>query len=220
MLAHEVVGEGPGNKGAGVLVVIKANVSAGEIGYYPDKQIWETIPKSDVLVGMYTDDPPTPEDLQRPTILDGHLVALEDNHQWMIPVARAVAEVDGEVVAYDKLPHNVGTDSEGNWSRNGTLPKFSNLWKLALRWWEAIAGELEGQAIEGRDKVGITMEFNDIAEGAFEALQTNYRVGRREVSMLGLFSDQSMYQILHALVDMPTIQVFAKKKLIAQQPDT
>lgn len=200
---------GPGEAGGGVVIADSRHTE--RIGFYPDEQIWQAIPNSAAWVGMYPDDRPAPADLQRAAFLDGHFVRLEDGHEWLIPVARGVGEIDGELVPYDKLPHAVGVDGDGNWSRNGAISKYERLWKIALRWWDELQRGLDGQVIEAGKDVGIDMDFNDVADGAVEALTTNYRLHKAEVALLGLLSDRVMYEVLHAVVDMPTIQAFAKK---------
>lgn len=217
------VSRGPGDLGAGVVLTDMKRLGDRLIGLYPDKQTWRIIPRAGdqkLMVGHYKDDRPMPADLQRAEILDGHFVRLEDGNDWLIPVARGVGEIDGELVPYDKLPHTIGLGNDGSWSRDGAISKYGALWTLALRWWDELQRGLTGDVIEDSAKVVVSMEFNDIADGAVEALTTNYRLHKAEVSMLGLFSDRSMYQVMHALVDMPTIEAFAKKKLRGDPQDT
>lgn len=213
-----VVMRGPGEAGGGV--VIADSRHTGRIGFYPDEQRWMRIPKSEVWIGIYPDDRPAPADLQRAAFLDGHFVTLEDGNSWLIPVARAVGDIDGEPVPYDSLPHAVGLDDDGKWGRNGPIPKYDKLWKIALRWWDEIQRGIQREVVEPGTKVAISMEFNDIADAAVEALTTNYRLHNAEVSLLGLLSDRVMYQVLHAVVDMPTIEAIAKKKLTDRSQGT
>lgn len=201
---------GPSEAGGGVVIADSRHVD--RIGFYPDEQKWINIPKSEVWVGMYVDDRPVPENLRRAQVLDGHLVRLEDGNDWLIPVARAIGVIDGELVPYDSLPHSIGIDDDGNWSRNGPICKYAALFRIALRWWDELQHGLAGQVIQDAEKVSISMEFNDIVSGAVEALATNYRVSCAEVSLLGILSDRVIFEILHSLVDMPTIEAFARKK--------
>lgn len=206
------VTHGPGDSGPGIVVADPSRLRDRLLGLYPDQQTWRIIPRAGdqkVMVGHYKEDRPVPADLQRAEILDGHFVRLEDGNDWLIPVARGVGEIDGRLVPYDKLPHTLGVDDDGNWSRNGAIRTYERLWTLALRWWDEIQRGFDGQVIQEGQKVSISMEFSDIADGAVEALTTNYRIHKAEVALLGLLSDRVMYTVLHALVDMPTIEAFA-----------
>lgn len=211
---------GPGDSGQGIVVADTNRLRPRALGFYPDNQRWMRIPKSGVWIGIYSADRPAPADLQRAEMLDGHFVRLEDGNDWLIPVARGVGEIDGRLVPFDKLPHAIGVDDDGNWIRDGAISKYEHLWALALRWWDEIQRGLDGEAIGDGAKVVVSMEFNDIADGAVEALTTNYRLHKAEVSMLSLLSDRVMYQVMHALVDMPTIEAFAKKNAQGGPQDT
>jgi len=197
----------------GVIVADDERIEAHRIGYYPDKQTWRRIPGLDAWVGMYTDDPPEPTDLIRQRALPGHWVRLGDGHDWLIPVARAAAEQDSTLVWYQALPQATTIDEEGRWIQGGVLPAYQRLWDIAMRWWDAVVAAETIEESETSAK--IELDFEEINDGALLALATNYRVGKAEVALLGLFDDQCVREILAALIDMPTIQAWLKKKAAA-----
>ena len=237
-LAHRGVQGGP-DGGKGILV---ASVSADQraIGYHPDRQTWRKLAgKSQhrVWVGHDKENPPAPADLVRAELLPGHEVKLADGHHYTIPVARGIAAGDnGELSGwYHALPRSVDLDDAGQWTYGDVLPRYRWLWELALGWfdvwWEAFFrveesetdGEQEddsqGPAArgEGRDsEKTLALKLYDLSELATAAtavLAANYRVGKTEVVMLGLFDGEGpMREILGALIDWPFVVSWFKKK--------
>jgi len=180
---------------------------ADRLGYFADRQTWKPLPGSDAWLGWYTDQPPTPDDLARPDGLAGHLVTLGDGRQWVAPVARGVIDAGETLDWYYATPRQVDVDDAGEWVAGEVVPKYRELWQLAVAWWDAKkAGTLEG--------TNLTFDFANYNDGALTALATNYRVGRFEVAKLGLFDEHNPAAILDALVDWPTVTEWLKKNLM------
>lgn len=211
-LVSRGAGSGP-DQAAGLTVADGRFLAAGRVGYYPEKQTWVRIPGSDAWVGFYRDDRPQPTDLARDEQIPGHLVWLGDDQQWEIPVARGWLD-DGEASGpYQALPSSTALSEDGEWIRGGVVLRYQALWELALRWWDAFVGALPdgAQQVEA-EEVKIAFEFAELADGAVTALAANYRLGRAEASLLGLLNDQTMREVLDALIDRPTLDNWLKKK--------
>jgi len=197
----------------GSIIADQQRVAAERIGYYPQQQTWRRIPASALWIGYYTAERPGPADLIRPEPLEGHLVTLGDGRAWMAPIARAWFEIEQpeeHLVWFCKLPEAVTLDDEGNWASGAVVAQYRPLWEIAERWWDAI----NGADLHVQDKPQrVRFDFEGINDAALLALGTNYRLGRVEVDVLGLFTDQTVHAVLGALIDWPTMEQFLKKKL-------
>ncbi len=218
MSPREVLGGGPdGNPG----VVVADPESVPDIGYYADRQTWRKIPGSRNWLGYLTHNRPTPADLQRDQVLDGHWITLADGNEWLVPIARGSVEETFETPGGAKdtrlawcrnLPEATSIDDdEGHWIRDGVLARYRPLWDTATRWWDARSGAKIPDAEEGKP-TRVTFDFDGTNDGALLALQANYRVSKIEAAALGLFDDQCVVEILDALIDWPTIEAWLKKK--------
>jgi hypothetical protein len=202
---------GPGGKRG--LVVVADGFDLGRLGYYPDRQEWRCIPKSEIWCGLFKDDRPAPADLARQQPLPGHLVKLADDRKWLVPVARALV-ADGDQLAFQcRLPCATSLDDNGEWRRDGVMPRYASIWSIAERWWDtAFPAEEEGT---GAETPKLTFDFGEANDAAAQVLGVNYRLGRMEASHLGLLTEQSVGSILLALVDWPVAAAWLKKKAAA-----
>lgn len=197
------------DSGRGVVFADSRFIPPSELGYHELKQRWAKTAKGDVWIGVCNDSPPTPADLARDSQIAGHLVILADDQRWLCPVARAFDTNGDSPVPYLALPQTVGVDEHGDWGTGGVVPKFRRLWETATKWFDSVRS-----AGLGEDST-IKFDFADIADAATLAIQTNYRVGKDEVSILGLFDNRCMTAVLQALVDWPTLEDWLKKKAVS-----
>lgn len=196
----------------GVVVADPQSVPESQIGHYPDRQTWRKMPASPNWVAYYTADRPASADLQRDQVLPGHWIRLADGQEWLAPIARGAGEEDDRLVWYQNLPEATSIDGEGNWTRTGVLPRYERLWEIATRWWDARSGATISDDAQ-QQNIRATFDFDGLNDAALAALAANYRVGKAEVALLGLFDDHCTAQILDALIDWPTIETWLKKKL-------
>ena len=201
--------QGPIGQGQGV-VVADSRLGESRVGVFPDRQTWHKVPGSTAWCGYYSEDPPTPDDLLRADPLPGHRVTLADGRPWLVPVARGVAE-DGW---YHTLPRLSTLDESGDWTPGDVVPRYRELWETACKWWDAIN---EAQVEPTAEGARLTLDFAGIHDAAVVALAANYRVGRTEAAVLGLFDDRCVRDVLDALIDGPTLIEFAKKKIEADR---
>jgi len=199
--------------GSGVILGASEHVPANLLGYYPDKQTWHQVPRSEAWMGYLTDDPPTPVDLVRSEGLNGHVVTLGDGNEYLVPVARALVEEDGELRHKVCVPRRTGVDKNGDWTVGEVIDRYAELWAIAEQWWDARIA-----ATYDETKSFAVLDFAGENDAALTALATNYHVGKVEVAHLGLFHGQAVVDILDALIDGPTYLDWIKKKLEAGDP--
>lgn len=191
--------------GEGAVVVDERRVSAASVGFFPDRQQWWRVPGSAAWVGRFTGESIVPADLQREVILPGHDVKLADGQSYHVPIARGLAEEADELRYFVALPRKSTIDDEGRWVEGDVDDRYAELWSLAERWADAV--------VDAKTEHGRTMfELRDSHDGALAALAANYRLGKAEVALLGLFNRRVVYDVLLALIDWPAYEEFHKKK--------
>lgn len=158
-------------------------------------------------VGFWRDRPPGPADLARTEMIPGHKVQLADGQRWLAPVARSlrIRESGDELgLAWAReLPERLDLADDGKtWVNSGILPRYQPLWDIAEKWAECRWGGGHDDALAGPGAV----------DAAVLCLQTNYRVGRAEIALLGCLTDELVNRILNMLIDEPTMEEFVKKK--------
>lgn len=198
------VSNGPGGGGSGVVLAVGL-FSGHRIGYFEAKQTWRRIPKSAAWVGFYTDAPPVPDDLVRDQPLPGGIVTLGDGNEWSVPIARANSVTDGQLSSAIALPSRVTIDDDGAWRNDGIVPRYAELWAAADGFWAAFVVPMA--ETDDQPELDGTVAY----DWALSALQANYRVGKAEVAMLGLFDDVNVARILRILIDWDTIVQWQKK---------
>lgn len=208
----EVHGNGP-DGGAGVIVA-PADLSDA-VRYDPDRQRWQQYPQTPCWIGRYRDREPAPAELARPTMLDGHWVRLANGSVWLVPVARGMAENDGSLEWYQALPTSTTVDQAGRWNPGPVVARYEPLWRAALQWWDQIA---VGRIVDTESGGQMMLDYQGLHDAALLALQANYRIGKGEVALLGLFDNRVVREVLNALVDWPRIEAALKKKEDATSP--
>ena len=192
--------KGPEDCGSGCVISTTLSEEV-ELGYFPEKQIWQKIPGEEVWVGYYVETPPKEKDLQRGHMLGGHMVTLGDEEQdWLVPCARRFHfEGANTPVCYNALPCRDVLQSDGSWSPTEPRKRYQLLWDIAEKYWTVYA-------------LGGSVTYDDVRNWAVIALQTNYRVGPVEVSMLGLLDSVTCPAIMQAVCDIPGFEEYMAKK--------
>jgi len=227
--ARFITAAGPSG-GPGLLLGEEGWADGTAIGYYPDRQTFrqnvETSKRPNVRtwVGLWTQRRPGPEDLLRRDALSGWPVRLGDGQEWLVPVARRFVEQFDELRYYNALPHSVDVDEAGRWTRRSMVGAYAGLWPIAERFWDwYIAHAPGGDAVGDTDAAapsGSTWTDQEIYESAVTALAVNYHLGPAEVGLLGLLVDSRAGDILKALIDVPTLIEWSKKKALAAAAGT
>lgn len=189
---------GPDGKGGVIVRVTPERPIDGavkpRVGFFRDRQIWEEARAADGS-GAYwlgREFPPLPVDLQRPELVGGHRVRLEDGNDWLVPCARVFP-------TGTNLPEAMSLGPNGEIVYE-VLPRFIEISKRAARVWDYF------QWLYGtREKEIEQITDREAFEIACAALGINYRIGLREASFLRLLSTRNYIRVLEALVDMPTV---------------
>ncbi len=203
---------------AGLVVADPRHVSPDAIGFHKDRQEWIRA-AGPVFVGRYRDQATTPENLARREQLGGHRVTLGDRQAWLVPMARAHVEEDGELRWTHALARRLTRDDAGRWRAGDVVPRLAWLWDHAVRWDEALDAAIAG-AEPNDPRTELVVRFDRYVETAIEVLAANYRLGPAETDLLGLFTYESTgvflcpeaRAVLDALADRPTLVAWHKKK--------
>lgn len=172
--------------------------------YNIDTQTWADA--GGFWVGFQTDAPPGPDDLIRKRPLDGQLLELADEREWLIPVARRWSEEDDQARWSCNLPSKLRFGQSKQVFLGGVLPRYARLWAIA----EADAMP-ESELLSG----------NGWVYAAAEILQANYKIGTAEIELLGLFTQETPRQILDVFGDWATraaINTAINEKKTQSQP--
>ena len=200
---REVKGAGPSGV-PGMILAADAGEGTELIGFYPARQTWRKHPAGKAWVGYWNDHRPEPTDLQRRDLLTGHMVRLGDGHEWLIPCARRWVDQGGDLRWRNALPHALGVDDDGLWTRRTLLPEYNRLWAHTEKFY-AVYESLA-------DETPATMTDDEFMEATLAVLSANYRVAAIEVDMLGLLIETRVGDILISSIDVPTISEWVKKK--------
>jgi len=187
------------------------SMDPASMGYKPAKQRWEKVPGlgGKVWVGMRTDAPPGPAGLVRTSALAGGQLILGDGNRWEIPQARQYDQAG----FYCCLPCETGVNDAGQWTSGPVMTKHRALWELSESWAvlraEALRRYLSADSERPAD---LQLEGVDARDVAFAALAANYRIGRIEVVMLGLFTGETEQRIADEVIDFEGYVALIKKK--------
>jgi hypothetical protein len=207
-------GSDRGPDGMKGVVVCHGGNQDGKLGYWPEDQTWKRIPCSAIWCGMFTAEPPRPDDLARTEQISGEWIKLDDGHRWLAPKARRWLEIDDRLLWDYNLPRRMTLSEDGLWQPGDVKPKYTRLWQMATEY-EAAAAAAISQSAEDDGTVRFSYEEIDLL--AISALQVNYRVGPVELDLLGVYDDSSRQRIIDVLLDNATWLAWLKKKLAADQ---
>lgn len=216
--AVQRIEESPSGK-YGILLTYSSNKKdyQGEdiTAYIPNEQVWEEF--DSYWIGYWKDKPPTPADLERDELVNGHKVRLQDGNEWIVPVVRSFPEGTA-------LPSSLKIGKDGTLVTQ-VLPKYVSLCDRANTLYEWYHGAPDDTEDTIKEKVRLT--DLDILKLVYEALALNYRVTERELGLLNLITTYNIGDVLRSIIDWPTFQHLvdelesqSKKKGAATQSDT
>ena len=186
-------------------VIVSYAVNGVGVGHYSKKQVWQKIHGAAAWVGYEPANMPTPEDLARESGVSGFFKTLGDGNKWLCPLARLASGVP-DVPCAHKL-------DAGKWTRGDPLERYKRLWQVASQFWDIVKPEIDRHMEENTESV--KLDFDQEHAFAITALAANYRIQRTEASILGLFDDENVGEILRTLIDWPGIQLLILKKKLA-----
>ena len=201
------------DQGTGLVIAVCPESPAGggreaRCGYFPGEQTWMPIIEEGASgavganlshwLGWERDAPPTPADLIRRKPIAGHLVALGDGNDWLIPAVHAPRTSIPQV-----LRRSLTAPGGGGWETE-VLPEYAAVMAAAARWHDIVGGT------ETRFRENEWIDF------AVQLLALHYRVGPREISALGLLrtNPEMLGSVVGAALDFPAIaaELAAQKK--------
>jgi hypothetical protein len=201
--AHVHSAAGPDSHG--LLIIADANGGAkASPEYTPGKQTWKKAGRR-LWVGFETARRPRPEELLRRNPIEGRPVAMGDGNDWLVPIARrCVGGPDG--AAWLMALPRAHRFEKGSWSPGEVLGRYRALWQRV----EQYAGALV-ELGKGDPAAGELVSFEDENETIVEALAVNYRLGRHEVSALGLVTSEVVGPVIRVLCDLDALEELGKK---------
>jgi len=197
---NEIMNRGPDN-GSGCLLHAQPQVECGQIpGYYPDRQKWQKF--GDVWIGWEPGMLPGPESLRRATQITGYEVELGDGRIWNAPVVKPFHEAERTLGC--NLPMIIGVDE--TMSHTAAIVN-------RFRWAWDLSGKIADRVFNGATDTRFG-SFDD----AVAMLSLNYRVGTAEATILELFDDDTVSEVLLSAVDNRTVQEFLERGQQNQNP--
>lgn len=191
---------GPDN-GDGCVIAPEPQVPVNQLpGYFRETQTWRKF--GDQWIGWQTDMPPGPESLRRGNQIDGYEVELGDGLIWLAPVIRAFRESSANWES--RIPTVWGVD-ENLQPVAEPLDKFREIWNVSGKVWASVCG-------------GVPAKMIECFEWATQCLGMNYRIGVVEASILRIFNDDTMRQVLHSALDIPVVEAAEKKIEESENP--
>lgn len=150
-----------------------------------DELQWRKLPGGSVQVAMVGE--PTPDDLVRREVIDGDQVQL-GRHNWIIPVVRTFTKrTDNDRwILGTMLPRALTIGDDGEWYAGDVLAEHRKVYKAASDWLSRAIESESGPPVDG--------------DTAVLGIQTNYRVGAAELSLLGVLSTDAVVRVCKAMV--------------------
>lgn len=222
---REVIAAGP--SGTTGLV---GSLSADRLGYFVERQTWIPHPTAKfndtaVWVGVENDYRPKPEQLERPNVLTGKDIELQDGNLWHAPLIRTYIEPDealqtpgGYAVT---LPRSMGVDSEAAARGEYKLTwdaidaRYAPLLDIAVEYYDWFASDGDDEkSVHRMDNAEI------MTECAVKVLAANYRIGMAEATLLNLFDSRATYAqsvLNYSAIDWDNLSAWLKKNMVNYQ---
>jgi hypothetical protein len=191
------VAKGPNGK-SGLVVAVEVTelneLAEGSfpVGFYPEKQSWQASGK--IYLGIQTGTPPRECDLRRKNYQGGYKIDLA-GESYLAPSLRM-------------LPRIWVMDPVSGEMKKKAKAQFAGLEAIAERIWKEFLNE---NKIE-QDETEKAEPLTDIEKykAARDFLAVNYCLGDHEINYMQLFDDNSVEEILGAVVDMQGFIAMAK----------
>lgn len=190
--------------GSGVCCALVSEGMEEQVGYYADRQIWRKAPERPYWVGSVKDSPPTPADIQRVEIVNGHTVTLDDGHDWIVPLVRAF---NGATA----LPMTIGLGDDGD-----LMFRPKAMYAAITADADKVFQQLRRDS--GDDGAGgEPLTLGDLWRITCAALAINYRIGPIELDLLSLIDTTSVNKVAAAMIDLPTIIEVGRAQVESQK---
>lgn len=172
---------GPENReGVWIYPLPPSGAMPAQLGYDAGSQHW--VECGGHWLGYEKAAKPSPEELQRGQVVGGYEHKLADGRVWICPVLR-------RKINEANLPVQFRVEG-GEWIQT-VKDEYRELWGKSYGWW---------QQFMGLDDKPSDVE---VLDACCELLSLNYRVGRQEISELGLLDSETAPLVFRAAVDGP-----------------
>lgn len=216
---HEMAGPrsivmGPGGR-SGVLIAHKS-FPLNRLVYVSGEQEWLQNPKlENTWVGKWESDRIGPSDLQRPALVEGASVTLEDGSKWRAAYARRFEFLDGgHLRCFCPLPKTLTATKDG-WAPTRIAKRYRRLASLAELFWRE-----KLDAAKKTESETFTWLSKYADELAVASLTANYRIAETELTLLELYGTNSRSELLSVAMDDGTLQEWQKKTAETGQDGT
>lgn len=172
---------------SGTLAAASPGDSAPEIMFKPDRQRW--VKFGAYWIGFFTDNRPTPAELQRNDQIPGYLEPLADGALWNCPTIRIPYSDQPKMM----IPRKFGVDDDGN-RLVEPLDEYQTAWETSGKIWDVIVSQCE-------------FDLDDGIAWAAEMLSINYRLSLNECLLLDLLNEQNWERIFVAACDRDFIDL-------------
>jgi hypothetical protein len=176
----------------GVLVTGVMMSGAVEIIQEPAQAWIESADHPGLFVGMWNDRRPTAEDLKRPEPVLGAQVKMLTGEAWTLPCLLYDTGKGPESMVPSRMVYR-----QGEW-HTVVREEFLPIGERSLRIYEAIVDLLT--AAKEKRKPRHELSLWQLADFVSAGLTVNYRVGREEIGLLGLFDPDQILQYAGAMV--------------------
>lgn len=157
------------------------NPRCRQIGYRPDDQTWHKSAEG-YWVGLWTDSPPTPDELRRPYQEPGAMVTLGDGQRWLVP-------------QIDRLDRDLVLADDGTWKFE-VRRRHHQLWLDSLEWASRFAPTADG-------KQRVSVDLGAMADFVIGVLRLNYRITREIAASLRLLSSNTIAAPFGTIIGVP-----------------
>jgi len=169
--------------------LILVHGSGTKLAYKPDEQTWAgPFAEGRLWIGFWTNDRPTPADLERGDLMPANEVTSADGSAWKMPIARFAPRA--MLVKDGKLTFEPG----GMWERL----------------WAHVEKLVENSVYNGsEDKTSIEVDLLRALEIIADALSINYRISSdpaQELSLLRVVSTHDHGAFIRAFMDSDAIE--------------
>ena len=195
-----------GPDGAGGLLVADGSVPAEQLAFHPEQQTWSPRFGRSSLVGTWTNNSPSPDELLREKPIAGADVKLLDGRTWHVPMLRQW-KPDSLIDWTCRLPRVMQQcASSGQWLVTEVIPQYRDLWQHSMR----IANALFEQLSKADSA---ELDWTDLFEFAVAALAVNYRIDASVLSHLRILEPETAVEIVQAALDWGTLRASLKNAL-------
>ncbi len=156
---------GPGKQDGVLITPTRADGEVGQCVYLPDKQTWVESENGRYWLGTASNERVRPLDVQRRRVFLGFSVGVEDDSQWIVPIARS--DNDSRVT----LPQDIRFVNGEPIVR--LREQYRQLWDLATAIVGWCAGDDNSPANDRTWRI----------RAALLAINTNYRVWHDEINL-------------------------------------